>query len=49
MINSIEIELTAVGNAPQLHVNTTVPQCQFALNRDPYFASNSDPVMRGVR
>ena len=23
--------------------------CQFALNRDPYFASNSDPVMRGVR
>ena len=23
--------------------------CQFALNCDPHFASNSDPVMRGVR
>jgi hypothetical protein len=23
--------------------------CQFALNRDPGFASNSNPVMRGVR
>jgi hypothetical protein len=25
------------------------PICQFALNRDPGFASNSNPVMRGVR
>jgi hypothetical protein len=28
---------------------TRAHDCQFALNRDPGFASNSNPVMRGVR
>jgi proline racemase len=41
--------VTVLLETGMLPMREPVTECQFALNRDPGFASNSNPVMRGVR